>query len=96
MEDKFKHDPVGVDSILARLKQQREKYQQEITTLANLASEINTSSSWKDVNVKTEFINTYNSYLNIYKTTYANMASHEKYLEEKSDMARQIEQKYAR
>lgn len=96
MKDEYKHDSVGVDKILATLKQTRTKYEDQITALNDLASEIAYSAKWKDIRVKTEFMNTYNSYLNIYKDVYTTMERYEKYLEKKSKVARQIEQNYTR
>ena len=96
MKDVYKHDPVGVDKIIVTLKQTRAKYEEQITELANLANEIALSSAWKDINVKTEFMNTYNSYLSIYKDIYTSMERYEKYLEKKSKVARRIEQNYTR
>lgn len=96
MKDVYKHDPTGVDKIITTLKQTRGKYEDQIAELANLANEIESSSSWKDINVKTEFMNTYNAYLSIYKDVYTAMEHYEKYLEEKSKVARQIEQNYTR
>ena len=41
-------------------------------------------------------MNTYNSYLSIYKDIYTSMERYEKYLEKKSKVARRIEQNYTR
>lgn len=96
MNDKYKHDPVGVDGVLTSLKSIRGEYESKITELSNLAAEISSSPSWKDVLVKTEFINTYNSYLEIYRNICGQMETYEKYLEKKSKLARQIERNYTR
>lgn len=94
--DTYKHDSVGVDKIITTLKGTRSKYEDSIMELENLAREIASSSAWKDVKVKTEFVNTYNAYLKIYKDASKTMENYEKYLEKKSDTARQIEKNYTR
>lgn len=96
MKDMYKYDSVGVEQILSTLKQTRSDYEERIAELSNLALEISASSAWIDINVKSEFMNTYNSYLDIYKNICIMMESYEKYLEKKSSVAKQIEQKYSR
>ena len=96
MNDRYKHDPVGVDNTLATLKRIRGEYEEKIKELENLALEISSSTSWKDALVKTEFMNTYNSYLKIYKNICGKLEVHEKYLDKKSKLARQIERNYSR
>ena len=94
MKDEFKHNPDGVKGILENLSETRKKYEDEISALENLEIEISTSSSWKDLKVKTAFLNTYKGYVSIYKNIYTAMSYYEKYLEKKSKEARQIEEKY--
>lgn len=96
MKDEFKHNPDGVEEILKNLSETRKKYEDEITNLENLEIEISTSSSWKDLTVKTAFLNTYKGYLSIYKNIYTAMSYYEKYLEKKSKEAKQIEEKYTK
>lgn len=96
MKDEYKHDSVGVEQVLTTLKQIRMEYEEKIAELSNLALEISVSSAWQDISVKTEFINTYNAYLTIYNDVCQMMSSFEGYLENKSKVACQIEQKYSR
>lgn len=96
MKDEYKHDSVGVEQVLVSLKQTRIEYEKKIAELSNLALEISMSPAWQDLKVKTEFINTYNAYLTIYNDVCQMMDSFEKYLENKSKIACQIEQKYSR
>lgn len=96
MKERYKHDPVGVDNTLATLKRIRGEYEEKIRELENLALEISSSSSWKDALVKTEFMNSYNAYIKIYKNICGKMDVHEKYLAKKSKLARQIERNYSR
>lgn len=96
MKDTYKYDSSGVDEILVSLRQTRGKYGDKIRMLTNLAREIVASSSWKDINVKAQFMNTFNSFLSIYQSTYIDMERYEKYLEKKAKEAREIEEKYTR
>lgn len=96
MNDKYKFETDGVDKSLATLQQIRGKYDAEITKMTNLARTIDASPLWKDLKVKTKFIETFNSYISIYKDACSNMERYEKYLEKKSDDVKQIEQKYSR
>ena len=96
MENRYKHDSVGVDGTLASLKRIRGDYEKKITELENLALEISSSSSWKDALVKAEFMKTFNAYLEIYRNIYSKMEMREKYLDKKSKTALQIERNYSR
>lgn len=96
VRDKYKFDFDGIDKTLSSLKAARLKYDDEVARFNNLAREISSSPSWKDIGVKTEFMNTFNAYISIYKKTCLNLEHYEKYLEEKSKNAKEIEHKYAR
>ena len=94
MNDIYKYDPDGVDKTLLSLKQTRIKYEEQISNLISFGDEIFASSAWKDNNLKTQFMNLFNLYMSIYKNSYTNMDRYEKYLENKSKIAKQIEQNY--
>lgn len=94
--DKYKIDFGNVDKTLNDLKQIRGSYNEQIVCFSNLIKEIASSNQWKDVVVKTEFINTLNSYLKIYKEASSFLEQYEKYLISKVKMAYIMEQKYTR
>lgn len=96
MKDVYKHDPQGVATIIATLKETRSNYEDKITSLTNLSNEIASSNAWRDLTVKTAFNETCNSYLQIYRTVANAMDKYERYLEEKSNAAAQLEQNYTR
>lgn len=94
--DTYKIDFANVDKILNDLKQIRNSYNEQIVCFSNLIKEISSSNQWKDIVVKTEFINTLNSYLKIYKEASSFLEQYEKYLTSKVKMAYIMEQKYTR
>lgn len=96
MNDRYKHDADGVSAIISSLKDTIEQYKDEISKLSNLVNEINGSSSWKDAQVKTSFIATCNSYINVYKQLSMNMERYVNYLSGKSSSAQALEQAFSR
>ena len=66
MADAYKHDVEQVLKLLGELKAIRENYDAKIDALKALTSEITSSSSWIDITVKQEFINTCISYNTLY------------------------------
>lgn len=94
--DKYKIDFENVDKTLNDLKQIRGNYNEQMACFSDLIKKIASSNQWKDVVVKTEFINTLNSYLKIYKEASSFLEQYEKYLISKVKMASIMEQKYTR
>ena len=66
MKDLYKHDPDGVLAVVSSLREKTSGYNDIITNLNNLVNSINDSSSWKDVELKTFFVNACKSYISIY------------------------------
>ena len=94
MADAYKHDVEQVLKLLGELKAIRENYDAKIDALKALTSEITSSSSWIDITVKQEFINTCNSYNTLYKEHSNKMELYEQYLAFKTGEMNDMEQKH--
>ena len=94
MIDIYRYDQEGVTSVLIALKNINDKYKEQIDKLNNLIISIDSSSAWKDLKVKTAFINTCNSYIKIYNDLSSKMDIHIEYLQKKANIANDIENKY--
>ena len=94
MSDAYKHDVAQVSTLVKNLRSTRDKYNDKIETLKALVDEINTSTSWIDITIKDEFINTCNSYLTLYKEHSEKMGLYEDYLAFKSGEMSDIEDKH--
>ena len=94
MVDAYNYDSEGVETVIESIKDLTNKYKDKIEELNKLVSTINSSSSWKDVEVKTTFINTCNSYIKIYNSLISAMEAFIEYLKKKSQAAASIEQAY--
>lgn len=95
MVDNYRHDPEGVSTFIASLKEKTNAYSDVITKLNNLINSINESSSWLDVEIKTSFINTCNSYIKIYNNLILAMGIYIDYIKKKSETGAAIESTYA-
>ena len=96
MGDRYKHDAEGVSSVVSSLQNVIGDYKDRILELMNLVESINGSSSWIDQDVKSSFVNTCNSYINLYKDLSSSMENYVNYLIRKSDSASAIESAYSR
>lgn len=96
MGDRYKHDAEGISSVVTSLQTLIGDYKDRILELINLVNNINGSSSWIDKDVKSSFVNTCNSYINLYKDLVTSMESYVNYLIRKSDSASAIESAYSR
>lgn len=94
MVDAYNYDSEGVNTVIESIKDLTNKYKDKIDELNNLVSTINSSPSWKDVEIKTTFINTCNSYIKIYNSLINAMEAFIDYLKKKSEIATSIEQAY--
>lgn len=94
MVDAYNYDSEGVNTVIESIKDLTNKYKDKIDELNNLVSTINSSPSWKDVEIKTTFINTCNSYIKIYNSLINTMEAFIEYLKKKSEIATSIEQAY--
>ena len=91
MADAYKHDVERVVKLLGDLKAIRENYNSKVDALKALTNEINSSSSWIDITVKQEFINTCNSYNTLYTEHSNKMELYENYLSFKSGEMNDVE-----
>lgn len=91
MADAYKHDVEQVLKLLGELKAIRENYDAKIDALKALTSEITSSSSWIDITVKQEFINTCISYNTLYSEHSKKMSLYEQYLSFKSGEMNEVE-----
>lgn len=96
MEDRYKHDADGISSIVSSLKTLIDDYKDRVLELIKLVESINGSQSWVDKQVKTSFIQTCNSYIELYKKLIINMENYINYLVRKSESASAIERAYSR
>lgn len=96
MGDRYKHDADGVSNVISSLKILIDDYKDRIIELINLVESINGSSSWIDQEVKTSFISTCISYINLYKDLETSMENYVSYLVRKSESASAIEGAYTR
>lgn len=96
MGDRYKHDAEGISNVVTLLQSLIGDYKDRILELMNLVNNINGSSSWIDKDVKSSFVNTCNSYVNLYKDLVASMENYVNYLIRKSDSASAIESAYSR
>lgn len=94
MKDIYRYDQDGVASVLISLKNINDRYKEQIVKLNNLIISIENSSAWKNLKVKTAFINTCNSYIKIYNDLSSKMDIHIEYLKTKANIANDIENKY--
>lgn len=95
MKDLYKHDPDGVMAVVRSLRQKNSGYNDIVTKLNNLVSSINDSSSWKDVEVKTSFVNNCNYFIESYNRLISAMEKYINYLEKKSEAGVAIETTYS-
>lgn len=96
MGDRYKHEEEGVSSVINALKNTIDSYKDRIIELTNLVKQIEGSSSWKDLEVKTAFISTCNSYILVYKSSLTKMEKYVNYLSGKSNSAAALERAYSR
>ena len=96
MEDRYKHDADCISSIVSSLKTLIDDYKDRVLELIKLVESINGSQSWVDKQVKTSFIQTCNSYIELYKKLIINMENYINYLVRKSESASAIERAYSR
>ena len=94
MNNIYSYDQNGVEYVLVSLKNINDKYKDKIRELHSLIISIESSPAWKDIKVKTVFINTCNSYIKIYNDLSSNMDKYINYLRTKAGIANDIENRY--
>lgn len=96
MADTYKCNYEGISSNINVLKTTLDDYKEQVSNLIQLINEIESSSSWKDESVKTSFIRSANSYINLYKKFIIGIESLINYLTKKSEEALLLEEAYAK
>lgn len=94
--DRVKVNSDAIYKIVSSLKKTIDEYKDEICKLTNLVTEINSSSAWRDVQVKASFIATCKSYISIYQQVASMMENHVNYLNGKTDNWQALQKAYAR
>lgn len=95
MADKYKYNHEGVTTFISSLKEKTSQYNDKIVELTRLINTIDTSPAWIDLDVKSSFVETCNSYITIYNNLIVTMEIYINYLTKKSEIANNIETKYA-
>ena len=96
MNDNYKHIPPNVVTTIGNLKMYIKEYSDKITTLINKVTEIETSTAWIEIDVKTAFINTCRSYINIYLKVQDTLKKYVSYLEQKTNDGASLENTFTR
>lgn len=96
MADAYKYEPEGVANVATGINRLIHEYNDKIIELSNLVSEINTSSSWFDIDIKSAYINTCESYLTIYKKLITSMEKYLNYLNGKANSTDEMDNAYTR
>ena len=96
MVNQYMHDYDNVESIIISLKNTKKNYEDKITEIKTLVTNINASTSWVDQTIKTAFINCCNQYLTLYTRILSGMDAYIDCLEKKSKAALEFETAYTR
>lgn len=96
MADNLEINADSIYSIANSLSVSIGEYKKNISSLISLVNEINSSSAWKDVQVKTSFIATCNSYISKYKELSIQMEKYRNYLTSKTDSSLELEQAFTK
>ncbi len=95
MADTYLHRPEGVSSSVTKMKSLISDYKDKIIEITNLVNTIDGSTAWRDAVVKTEFIMTCKSYIDVYKSLVASMENYVNYLSSKSSSGEELERAYS-
>lgn len=95
MADTYIHRPEGVATSVSKMRTLISDYKDKIIELTSLVNTINGSTAWKDLVVKTEFIETCNSYIETYKNLASSMEKYVNYLSSKSSSGEELERAYS-
>lgn len=96
MGDGYKLKPEEVAGVVNTLSTTLKSYKDNIVELTKLISDIETSSAWKDKDIKTAFVRTCRSYIALYKKISFTMESYIKYLSAKTGCGSAIDSAYSR
>lgn len=95
MSDSYLMDSGALSSVISSLNKDITSYQEQIDILNHLVEEINGSSAWKDVQVKTAFIETCQGYITKYSNLITAMNQFVNYLSGKESSGNDIESAFA-
>lgn len=93
--DNFLHDESGVATLIGDVNSEISSYVDNIEALNNLVSSIESSSAWKDEQVKTAFVNAAKSYISSYKTFATGLDVFMQCLTKKSENITEHESKFS-
>ncbi len=96
MGDKYVLKPDGISTTVSKLKDDLNFYKECISKLNTLISEIEGSSEWIDMQVKTAFIQKCRSYIAVYKKLSLMMENFINYLDMKSNSGAMIDSAFIR
>lgn len=96
MVNQYMHDYDNVESIITSLKLTKKNYEDKITEIKTLITNINASQAWIDQAIKTSFINCCNQYMTLYTKVLSGMDAYINCLEKKSKAALELETAYTR
>ena len=85
----------GIYNSITELRKLAIKYDAQIELLNTLMKEITMSPDWEDLEVKTAFLNTLNSYMMVYNTLLAQMNHLVGKLNSKSDIFNNLESTFS-
>ncbi len=95
MSGKYKHIPEEISVVVSKLRSLMQDYDEEINQLNQLVSIIETSSDWKDAQVKTSFVSTASAYIASYNGLITMMERYINYLENKNNSGSALEKAYS-
>ena len=94
--NKFKYIQDGVETEIRDLQKAVEEYNNSLLELKQLIEEISTSTLWKDEEIKTAFIDSSLSYIEIYEELKNKINNRISYLKGKSSLLNKIDIAYKR
>lgn len=96
MSDNFKFNQEGIMSVHSNMVTKTDSFKDSIDKLKSLVDEISSSSSWKDAAVKTSFINSINSYITYFNSSYESLVNYADYLNKKATATGEFEENYSK
>lgn len=91
----FYHDSAGVRDNVSNMKLLVDSYKETLESLESLIGEITVSNDWKDLTLKTSYLNDLNSYMLVYQGLYEEMLKMVSKLEYKSSSLDALESMYS-
>ena len=91
MANNYKMNSAELNSIVTSLNDISADYNENVTKLDNLIKEIDGSSAWTDATLKSSFVKSASSYVNLYKKIYVGLNAYTSYLKRKASNSDDIE-----